>query len=373
MSKGKTLIIGLLVIVLGLGGIFTVYQKRNAVVAVNGAEETAPTPIYEAAGPEAQDVVYEASNGIMPGLYIGEGYLAKDNLTHNEDGTVTYLGETWKRNTYMHAILCLGVDQHANMATVQVGERTGTSDGMFLIAQDTAHDLIKVVMIPRDSMLEMELMNGDWSTYYGFSHIKFAFSNGDRRESSAESSVKAVEDLLCGLEIDHYIAGDLGLLAEVNDLVGGVTVTIPSSELTKVNPDWTQGTEVTLHGDEAERFIRYRDTSIVGTALERMNQHKAYITGFYKAIKVSSQKDSSLVIKLCDTVEDSIVSDMSKGEYERLALDGLKCGFNTDSDILSLPGEMTFGEEDGEILDQFYIDYEQTIPILLDLFYRKVS
>ena len=373
MSKGKTLIIGLLVTVLGLAGIFTVYQKRNAVVAVNGSEETAPTPIYEAAGPEAQDVVYEASNGIMPGMYVGEEYLAKDDLTHNEDGTVTYLGETWKRNTYMHAILCLGVDKKRNLTGIEPGGDTGATDGIFLIAHDTAHDQLKILMIPRDSMLYIDIPGPGGASVRGFSHLSVAFMDGEGREKSAEASLRAVEDLLCGLSINHYMAGDLGLLAAVNDLVGGVTVTVPSDELTKVNLEWTKGKEISLHGDEAERFIRYRDCTIEGSPIERMSQHKAYIGGFYEALMTGTKKDQNLVIKLCDTIKQGIVSDMAKGEYERLALDGLRCGFDPEGDIITLPGTATTGEEQGQVYDQYYINYEETIPMLLDLFYRKVS
>ncbi len=372
MSKGKTLIIGLLVTVLGLGGIFTVYQKRNAANVI-GTGETVPAPVYEASGPEAQSVVYEAANGIMPGMYVGEEYLAKDDLIHNEDGTVTYQGETWKRNTYMHAILCLGVDQKRNLQGIEPGGNTGATDGIFLIAHDTAHDRLSVLMIPRDSMLYIELPGPGGTVIRQYDHLSLAFADGEGRKKSAEASVRAVEDLLCGLQVNHYMAGDLGLLAAVNDLVGGVTVTIPSDELTKVSPDWTKGKEITLHGDEAERFIRYRDCTVDGSPIERMSQHKAYIGGFYEALMTGAGKDQSLVIKLCDTIEQGIVSDMAKGEYERLALDGLRCGFDPSADILTLPGTATTGEEQGQVYDQYYINYEETIPVLLDLFYRKVS
>lgn len=373
MSKGKALVIGLLVIGLGLGGIFTVYQKRNAVVTVNGTEETVPAPIYEASGPEAQDVVYEAANGIMPGMYVGEEYLAKDDLVQNVDGTVTYLGETWKRNTYMHAILCLGVDKKRNLQGIEPGGDTGATDGIFLIDHDTAHDQLKVLMIPRDSMLYIDLPGPDGTVVKKYDHLSLAFMDGEGREESAEASLRAVEDLLCGLHVNHYMVGDLALLSAVNDLVGGVTVTVPSDELTKVNPEWTKGKEITLHGDEAERFIRYRDCTIDGSPIGRMSQHKAYIGGFYEALMAGAGKDQNLVIRLCDTIEQGIISDMAKGEYERLALDGLRCGFDPESDILTLPGTATTGEEQGQVYDQYYINYEETIPILLDLFYRKVS
>lgn len=376
MSKGKTLLIGLLVLALGLGTIFATYKKRNAEAAQAAGEvmtvQTDDAPDSKADGPEASDTVYEVTNGIMPGMYVGEEYLAKDELIHNDDGTVTWNGETWKRNTYIHAILCLGVDKKRNLKGIEPGGDTGATDGIFLIVHDTAHDLMKVIMIPRDSMLYIDIPGPDGTVTRSYDHLSLAFTDGEGREKSAEASLKAAEDLLCGLTINHYMAGDLAILAEVNDLVGGVTVTVPD-DLTNVNPDWAEGREITLHGNEAERFIRYRDTNIDGSPVERMEQHKTYIEGFYDVLLEKSKRDSSIVAKLCDTIEKSIVSDMSKGEYERFALDGLSCGFDPQKDIVILPGTATTGEESGEIYDQYYVDYEQTIPMLLELFYRKAG
>lgn len=295
-------------------------------------------------------------------------------LPANPDGSVNYEGKNYKRNKHVKAILGLGIETHDNLTAKDSVENVGTSDAIFLIAQDTAKNQIKILTIPRDSMTELDMIDDDGNEWKEFGHINTAFTNGDGRHESCKASVKAVEDLLCGLDIDHYVAFDLSIIPYVNDAVGGVTVTIPNDQLIKVNPEWMEGRKVTLHDDDAARFIRYRDTEIDGSPFVRQQQHKAYIAGFADALRKKSKEDSSLVSRLSDELKEYMVTDMSKGEYEKIALDGIQSEFNTENDMISLPGHAEVGEGgDGNLYDQWFVDYTQTIPLLLDFFYREID
>ena len=274
-----------------------------------------------------------------------------------EDGTLIWQGETYKRNAHVKADLLMGIDPK------------GAADALFVAVHDTSKNTLKLLMIPRDSMLEMTEVTAEGKTRQVVTHVTLSHSGPGTPEGKAKRTVGAVEALLCGTKIDHYMAADVSLLAQINDLAGGVTVIVPNEELMKADPAWKKGERIVLHGADAERFIRYRDTAVDGTPLLRMEQHKAYIAGFYQRLR----EDKTLPGKLADYIEDAVTSDMSKGEYEKLLLDGLMCGFDPETDIWILPGEMTTGEEDGTIYDQFYINYEEDIPVLLDLLYRKVS
>lgn len=275
----------------------------------------------------------------------------------SEDGTLIWQGVTYKRNAHVKADLLMGIDPQ------------GAADALFTAVHDTSKNTLKLLMIPRDSMMEMTETTAEGKSRQVITHITLSHCGPGTPEEKAKRTVDAVEALLCGTKIDHYMAADVSLLAQINDLAGGVTVIVPNEELEKADTTWKKGEQVVLHGADAERFIRYRDTAVDGTPLLRMEQHKAYIAGFYKKLK----ENKNLAVKISDHIEDAVTSDMSKGEYEKLMLDGLMCGFDPETDILILPGEMTTGEEDGAVYDQFYINYEETIPVLLDLFYRKVN
>ncbi|MDO4938930.1 MAG: LCP family protein [Lachnospiraceae bacterium] len=350
----------------------TACHKDNTDEAQNFVVEEKTTEISYENTPMENAPMYEASNAVMPGKSGEETYLYRNNWINNQDGTVSYNGEKYKRNAHIEAILCAGIDTKNNMHESSEDEEPGNADGIFLIAHDTFDNSVRVIMIPRDSMVDCVIDAPDGSKYTTFDHLNVSFGQGDGKKTSAESLKNTTSGLLCNLDINHYLVGDLTLLSEVNDMVGGVEVTIPNDELKKINPEWTKDSKVVLRGDEAEKFIRYRDTNNDGSPVVRMSQHKQYLSGFYNALKDNSRIDSSLVSKLADKVDASIVSDMSKGEYEKLVVDGIQADFNPD-DIYTLPGTLTVGELDGEMYDEVYLDYTQVIPMLLDCFYRKVE
>lgn len=138
----------------------------------------------------------------------------------------------------------------------------GQSDGIFLIAQDTVHHSLKILMIPRDTMTEIPITDENGAPDTKITQLTIAYAYGDGREGSCENTVQSVEKLLSGFSIDNYLAVDTTVVAKLNDAVGGVTVTIPTDGMEKRDPAFVKGTQVTLHGDQAEAFVRYRDITL---------------------------------------------------------------------------------------------------------------
>ncbi len=288
--------------------------------------------------------------------------------------TVHWQGKTYKRNSYVKAILGMGVDRSGGMEETTLSGDGGQSDGIFLLAQDTARNALQILLIPRDSMTE--IMETDISlteangTELGkyVDHLTLAYAYGDGREKSCEYTVDAVSGLLCGLPIDSYMAADTDVIARLNDAVGGVTVTIPTAGMEQRDPAFVLGETVTLHGKQAEAFVRFRDINIDNSAIARMNQQKAYIDGFFQAVKATSKKDSRIVEKLFGMMEGNMVTNMHKDEYMKVALDALTGeGLNSGS-FWMVPGTGSATDT----YDEFYVNKEALIPILLELFYREV-
>ncbi|MDO4938935.1 MAG: LCP family protein [Lachnospiraceae bacterium] len=352
-------------------GFFWQFIKKNTDEVQNSLVEgeIAEKTFKETA---ANPAVVADSGFVMSGEDWEATYLYKINWINNPDGTVTYNGEKYKRNAHVKAILCAGIDKNKSMQYTSENDYPGNADGIFLIAHDTSDNSVRIFMIPRDSMAECEVSAADENPRILFDHLSVSFGMGDGGKTSAEILRTTASGLLCNLKIDNYLIGDISLLADVNDMVGGVEVTVPNDELEKVNPEWTTGRRIVLKGDEAERFLRHRNSDDEGSPVTRMGQHEQYISGFYNALKEKSRSDSNIVSRLADKVDATILSDMSKGEYEKLAIDGIQSDFNSD-DIFSFPGTMTVGEMDGELYDEVYLDYTQVIPMLLENFYRKTE
>lgn len=286
------------------------------------------------------------------------------------ENPVTYQGKIYRRNQYVKAILCMGVDRSDEMTESKDLGYAGQSDGIFLIAQDTAHHSLKILMIPRDTMTEIPITNEERTLHdTKITQLTMAYAYGDGREVSCENTVSSVEKLLSGFSIDQYLAVDTTVVAKLNDAVGGVTVTIPTDGMEKKDPAFVKGTQVTLHGSQAEAFVRYRDINRDFSALYRMDQQQEYITQYFKAVKEASRTDSQVVTHLFDLIQDYMVTDMSKDQYLKIAMDGLDAGNLTGQDFYTLPGT----GETTETYDVYKADRQSAIPIILNLFYREDS
>ena len=282
--------------------------------------------------------------------------------------TVIWQGKTYKRNTYTKAILCMGVDRSDAMTEkMELGE-AGQADGIFLIAQDTARNKLKILMIPRDTITEITILNPDGSVRgKELDHILMAYAYGDGREESCENMVESVSNLLFGLPIEQYLATDLVMLGELNDAVGGVTVTVPTDGMEKTDPAFVKGAQVTLHGKQAEKFVRYRDITVDHSAIFRMNQQKEYITQYFSALQKKSKEDSQIVTKLFALLEDYMVTNMAKDQYLKIALDAVASEGISGEDFFMIPGTGVTTEQ----FDEFHADKEGMIPVILELFYRE--
>lgn len=196
--------------------------------------------------------------------------------------TIEYQGKTYRRNSYVKAILCMGVDRQGPMTETTTHTFGGQADGIFVIAQDTARNTLKVLMIPRDTMTEITLTDLSGNVLgKEMQHLTLAYAYGDGREESCESMMEAVQELLNGVKLDHYLAADIDVVAMLNDMAGGVTVTIPVEGMEERDPELKKGATVTLMGGQAETFVRYRDKDEHYSAIDRMERQQQYIAGFF--------------------------------------------------------------------------------------------
>ena len=290
-----------------------------------------------------------------------------------EGNTVSWDGKTYKRNTYVKAVLCMGVDRDGPMTETTLSGDGGQADGIFLLANDTARGSMKILLIPRDTMTEITKTDISWTDANGtelgqsVDHLSLSYAYGDGREKSCEYTKQAVSHLLMGLEIDSYMAADLEIISSLNDEVGGVSVTIPTIGMEKADPEFVFGKTVRLKGEQAERFVRFRDIERDNSAISRMEQQKLYISGFFQAVKEKSKTESSITEKLFEMSQDYMVTDMAKDEYLKLAINALEGEGLTSSSFKMAPGTGTATET----YDEYYVDQEALVPILLDLFYRE--
>ena len=294
----------------------------------------------------------------------------EDSMCSFIGDVVEYKGKQYRRNSYVKAILCMGIDRSGNMTEKTTTGFGGQADGLFLIAQDTVRNTVKILMIPRDTMTDIMLTDSSGNELgKDMQHLNLAYAYGDGREKSCEYMVEAVSELFGGLKIEWYMAADTSAIPVLNDEVGGVTVTIGTDGMESRDPALVKGKAVTLKGKQAEIFVRYRDIQVDHSALYRMDQQQEYIKGFFEAVQKHSAKDSGLVVRLFDRIQEYMVTNMTKDQYLKVAIDAVGSGKLRDEDFYTVPGEGVVTPR----YDEFYADKEAVTSILLELFYREIE
>ena len=293
----------------------------------------------------------------------------KHEKEDEENGILTLNGKRYRRNTAMRAILCMGIDTKGEMEAQNVSGKGGDADAIFLVAQDAAKDEAQILLIPRNTMTDIEVFD-----YFGNSlgtekqQLTLAYAFGDGREGSCELTEEALSNLLFGLQIDGYFAVNMDSISYFNDAVGGVPVTVEDEMVVKQYPeDFQMGETVTLTGDLTEKYVRFRDVDEEGSASIRLHRQKGYLKSLIQTAKESQAKDPSTITRLVDGIQEKAITNMAKDQYMDMALAMLNSPKTMgDSDFIELSGEIYQGK-----FEEFYPDMDQLKEIVINLFYKE--
>ena len=195
----------------------------------------------------------------------------------------------------------------------------------------------------------------------------FEIYHGDGGKESCENTTKAVSRFLYGIPISGYAALDMSGVASLNDAVGGVTLDI-SEDLTDADPAFFQGNTLTLSGEQALRFVRYRISE--GEELEtdnnapRMQRQEQFLQAFAKQFFQQIRKEPGLPLTCYQLLKEYMVTDITPSET--LYLSTLLADHGNEISVVSLPGTVQKGE-----YTEVYVDRERLYEILLDVFYTE--
>lgn len=280
-----------------------------------------------------------------------------------------YNGKHYKRNAAVKAYLFLGIDTERSLKEHFDPHDTGRSDGIFLVAHDTAKKKVTIIQVPRDTICDMYVTDYDYNILrVGQDHLSLAWWMGDNHELSGNLATTAVSWLFGGLPIEGYMAGPVGLVNRINDFVGGVTVEVPDDSIEKADPIFKKGATVDLQGELAEKFVRWRDTDVDGSPMTRMERQSIYTIAFEKKLISMQKKDSDTVPQLFHIIDDNIITNMEKSTYLNLALEILmKEDQLSESSFITPKGDIRVTE-----YDEFWPDYMDIDKSVLNIFYREV-
>ena len=277
----------------------------------------------------------------------------------------TYNGKTYVERTGITSLLLMGVDR-TDLSPVQTGYRAGgQADFLLLMVMDASEKKVSLLHINRDTMVDIVTL-GILGKKVGTRNAQICLSHayGANQLENGKNTVESVGNLLEGIELSQFCSINMDAMPELNDLLGGVTVTMPD-DYPDLDPAYVKGARITLTGRQAYDFVHDRMTVGDGTNLSRMKRQRAYMEAVQDILqKKLSGGDSDFVGRLFDSLGESLTTNVPKGQIINEAAKAAKYAVQP---VQQLEGTTKMGR-DGHV--QFYADQSWIVNWVLNTYFR---
>ncbi len=259
--------------------------------------------------------------------------------------------------------LIMGIDKEGKVESGDSYNNDGEADVVVVVVVDETNECYDILCLNRDTMVDIPVL-GVGGRPAGTVNAQLALSHtyGSGLKDSCENTEKTVSDFLYGIDIDYYVAFNMDAIGILNDAVGGVTVNV-SDDFSAIDPSIQKGS-VILNASQAVNFVRTRKGLGDQMNLSRMERHKEYMNGFFRALGSKLNESTGFAIDAFNQVSDYMVTDCSA---ETLANFANRYADYTVDEIVSPDGENVRGDE----FMEFYPDKDKLDSLILRLFYAE--
>lgn len=298
-------------------------------------------------------------------LGMADHYRINSDSSTDSRETITYKNETYVKKGNLETYLIAGIDAPGKVEKVTEYDGTGQCDVLAVIVRDRSTDQCKLLSIDRNTITAVKSLDND-GTYLDTTDIQISLAHamGFDQQVRAENTVDAVSHLLGDQTIDGYAMVNMGAIQVVNDMVGGVTVTI-EDDFSDIDPSMKKGETVTLMGEQAEKYVRSRKEVADGSNQNRMSRQSTYEEAFKPAFRSKCAENSKFPLEVYHAMEDYMTTNISAKKFCRLAI--LMSDENQDEKV-SISG--TYGLDEDE-WQTFTPDEDSLQEAILELFYQK--
>lgn len=298
-------------------------------------------------------------------LGMADHYQINSDSSTDSRETITYKNETYVKKGNLETYLIAGIDAPGKVEKVTEYDGTGQCDVLAVIVRDRSTDQCKLLSIDRNTITAVKSLDND-GTYLDTTDIQISLAHamGFDQQVRAENTVDAVSHLLGDQTIDGYAMVNMGAIQVVNDMVGGVTVTIEDDFL-DTDPTLKKGETVTLMGEHAENYIRGRKEVADSSNQNRMSRQSTYEEAFKPAFRSKCAENSKFPLEVYHAMEDYMTTNISAKKFCRLAI--LMSDENQDEKV-AISGTYGLDEDDWQT---FTPDEDSLQEAILELFYQK--
>ena len=298
-------------------------------------------------------------------LGMADHYRINSDSSTDSREMITYKNETYVKKGNLETYLIAGIDAPGKVEKVTEYDGTGQCDVLAVIVRDRSTDQCKLLSIDRNTITAVKSLDND-GTYLDTTDIQISLAHamGFDQQVRAENTVDAVSHLLGDQTIDGYAMVNMGAIQVVNDMVGGVTVTI-EDDFSDIDPSMKKGETVTLMGEQAEKYVRSRKEVADGSNQNRMSRQSNYEEAFKPAFRSKCAENSKFPLEVYHAMEDYMTTNISAKKFCRLAI--LMSDENQDEKV-AISGTYGLDEDDWQT---FTPDEDSLQEAILELFYQK--
>lgn len=304
-----------------------------------------------------------AIGGILEKPDVPETVGSLDGRFDREPITYSYDGRAWEyRDRDLTNLLLVGTDWEEESA---VSHRyAGQADFLLLLTLDRRNKTITPLQLDRDAMTDIRIL-GPFGDFTGIrkTQVCLSYAYGSTPKQNRENLVWAVSRLLGGIPIDGVITLSMSGISQLNDALGGITVTL-DEDFSNLDPAMTRGTTLTLQGRQAELFVRSRMYIGDGTNVGRMRRQRAFIEEAEKRMIQGLNEDVNYVSRLLDSLSDYMTLSMDRSWLINKAYE---CREFSRQNTRLLEGSHNIGE-DGFV--EFHPDPDALSDMLTTLFFK---
>lgn len=294
------------------------------------------------------------------------GTVANNGAQSLENSGLYLNGAYYAPKKNLETVLLIGVDKFEDQTKTQSYNNNQQADFLALLVIDRENKRHTVLHLNRDTMTQLPVLGVRGENAGSITgQLALAHTYGSGGTDSCRNTVKAVSGLLYGVNIDHYIAFTMDAVGQINDLAGGVTLTM-LDDLTSVFPEMQQGERVTLTGDMALAYVRTRYGLEDSSNLRRMERQRQYLTALAAAISEKTSADDTFMIKALEAISTYMTSDCTANQLSQLYE---RWESYADDGIRTVEGSTVEGEE----FMEFYPDETALKQLVAELFYTSVE
>jgi len=275
-----------------------------------------------------------------------------------------FMNDKWYAQRNVETLLIMGIDDRGTLEETASYNNSHQTDFLVLFLRDLETGRVAAIHLNRDTMTDITTL-GVTGQPTGTRHaqLALAYNYGSGDHSSSRNVADAVEHLLYGMEVDHYITVTMDAVPIMNDWAGGVTLQV-QDDFTGIDDKLVQGEMVRLEGQQALTYVRTRMGLDDSSNLHRMERQRQYASQWVK----SSQGKLADAQAVTDLVMQMDAYYRSSCTAEQLLDFARSLSANPTVPTYEIEGKAV----QGDIYMEFYANEKVLQQLVLELFYTPV-